>query len=202
MNVLGLDTATNRWHAVRDDGRVGFCSELKGKAWDAPKPTGPIKKLSKQEKADYVLAQTEAIDKKRLQLRRTFRAWLVWEYGGGGVVEPPPVAIYCEEPLALQNGKTTRQLSLAAGALWDVAHELLDEAQIQMTWHWVDVSHWKRVVVGNGNADKDAIREYVIATFDDVPVDEWDEEPDLYDSRCLLQYGLHAQALGQRPRIL
>ena len=62
--------------------------------------------------------------------------------------------VFCEEPLALKNGKTTRLLGLAAGAIW-AGHLRYD-----IFWHWVDVAAWKKSQIGKGNATKDEIREW------------------------------------------
>lgn len=68
---------------------------------------------------------------------------------------PTTSIVACEEPLALQNGKTTRILGLAAGAIW-AAH-----LQFDVFWTWVNVSTWKRETVGKANANKDQVIEWV-----------------------------------------
>lgn len=69
---------------------------------------------------------------------------------------PDGTHVFCEEPLALQNGKTTRLLGLAAGAVW-AAH-----LEFDLFWHWVDVATWKKDTVGRGNADKDDVRKWCV----------------------------------------
>jgi hypothetical protein len=168
--IVGLDTASNRWHAVGQDDLVGYCSELKGVAWTRGR---------------------DAPDRRRSEMTRAFRGWLHLSLTGADRLE-----IWCEEPLALQNGKTTRLLSLAAGALWDVADPVT-----RISWEWVDVSHWKAVIVGNGNADKERIRAFVLDRDPDLV--RWDDEPDLYDAYCLRLYGeLVEERGGERPLLV
>lgn len=150
--VVGLDTASTRWHAVASDGfSNGVDLQPSRKPWKDKSP-----------------------DERRAELRRTFGETLdalIFVNGHG-------FAIYCEEPLALQNGKTTRLLSLAAGALWAEA----DRRGIE--WHWVDVAHWKRVVVGNGNADKAKIQAHAEEAYGvEYPAEDY------YDAHCIMVYG-------------
>ena len=206
MIVVGLDTASNRWHAHAGGSEVGFCSELKGKAWDCQvkkppkkKPAGVTKDEHQAAVDAYQLALREALDAKRLELSRTFTEWLT------GLLVTDEVAIYCEEPLALQNPSTTRVLSLAAGALFNAAFATADYGQMAgvghpLSWTWIDVAHWKRVVVGNGNADKDAIRAHVLEQIE--PEEIFEQEVDLYDAWCLRDYGARALSEGARPATL
>lgn len=173
--LIGLDTASDRWHAVCDDGEVGFCSQLKGKAWKHEDP------------------RIQA-DMRRRELCRTFEGFLMELTAQRSADE---ITVYCEEPLALQkNGKTTRVLGLAAGALWQVGQD------VGVNWEWVDIAHWKRVVVGNGNADKAKIQAWVEAcpAFDHN--ETYLDELDLFDAFCLMQYGSQALTLGERPATL
>lgn len=124
-------------------------------------------------------------DKRRAQLADTFGSWLL------SLPEKPQV--YAEEPLALQNGKTTRLLGLAAGALWQAGRD------VGVEWHWVDVAMWKRVIVGNGNADKEEIRLYVIGGPRGQTDPVYEAELDLYDSRCLLDFGHLCNISGRVP---
>ena len=102
---------------------------------------------------------------------------------------PEGVHIFCEEPLALKNGKTTRLLGLMAGALWGqvVGHNLW--------WHWVDVATWKKEVVGKGNVSKEQIQEFVREHLRRVGIpDEYEQVPDLFDAHCLAMYGRRQSA--------
>lgn len=97
------------------------------------------------------------------------------------------VHVFAEEPLALQNGKTTRLLALAAGAIW-AAH-----TSFSMWWHWVDVASWKKDVVGKGNASKDDVREFCLNnTAFNNERRSFDDEPDLYDAWCLRAHGVRS----------
>lgn len=95
--------------------------------------------------------------------------------------------IFCEEPLALQNGKTTRQLGLAAGAIW-AAHMEYD-----LFWYWVNVESWKEKVIGKGAASKQLIQEHLKKAGIEYP------EEDLYDAHAIRRYGeieLEAQGIA------
>lgn len=94
---------------------------------------------------------------------------------------PEGSSVFCEEPLALQNGKTTVMLSLAAGAIW-AAH-----LECDLIWHWVPVSTWKKRIVLNGNASKKRVAAHVREEGGELPM--FEEEPDLYDAWCLRKYG-------------
>lgn len=117
---------------------------------------------------------------------------------------PLGTKIYCEEPLALQNGATTRLLGLAAGAVWAA----FEQNAHGVNWQWVDVSHWKKVVLGRGNPPKDFsltpkatrtkrwIRECVLdnALFqseaDPTMIEDFDSQLDLYDAWAIRRFGV------------
>lgn len=106
---------------------------------------------------------------------------------------PPGSHVFCEEPLSLRNGKTNRILGLAAGAIYG-AYVI---ANPDATWHWVDVAHWKKEVVGNGNANKERIRLFVRdhprfqdEWMDHVTEEDFEKKKDLYDAWCLMRYGV------------
>lgn len=89
------------------------------------------------------------------------------------------IVIYAEEPLSLQNGKTTRLLTLAAGSLWATA------VRLGIEWHWVDVAHWKKEVVGKGSATKEMIAEWAVQNGAE---EEW--EQDFYDAFAIMTLGV------------
>jgi Holliday junction resolvasome RuvABC endonuclease subunit len=91
---------------------------------------------------------------------------------------PAGTLLVCEEPITGKSGKTTRLLGLAAGAIW-AAH--LD---FQIFWAWGDIAAWKKLIVGNGNADKAAIADWCRAQGVDYP----ESEPDYFDAHCLSLY--------------
>lgn len=64
---------------------------------------------------------------------------------------PEGTHVFCEEPLSLQNGKTTRLLGLAAGAIFGA----FVASGVDAHWHWVDQSTWKKEVLGRGAPPKD-----------------------------------------------
>lgn len=150
--VMGLDTASNRWHAVY--------YPIEG-----PRQTFREVRPDKGKKA-------EIPDVRRTHLHNSFKRTLALEV-------PVSTHIFCEEPLALKNGKTTRLLALAAGAIW-AAH-----LEYSVFWHWVDVASWKKDVCGNGNIDKAGITAYSLR---ELGGEEYWEE-DHHDANCLAVYG-------------
>jgi hypothetical protein len=114
--------------------------------------------------------------------------------------------VFCEEPLALKNGKTTRVLGLAAGAIWAAFVES-GGLRIDRYWYWVDVAHWKKEVVQHGNASKELIRDHVRGNpawrhharqraFEGAPAygELFELDKNLYDAWCLCVYGVRAIA--------
>lgn len=105
-----------------------------------------------------------------------------------------PAHVFCEAPLALQNGKTTRLLCMAAAAVWCgfVASE------VNGLWYWVDPATWKKDVLGGapprGMKHKPWIRQRVLEMWPErigtaALLAAFDREPDYFDAWCLLQYG-------------
>lgn len=153
---MGLDTSAKSWHAVvQTDGMVGAFQEVR-----------PDKNKD-----------AEPVDVRRMHLHNSFKRHMAVDWPAG-------MHIFCEEPLALKNGKTTRLLGLAAGAIW-AAH-----LEFDVFWHWVDVASWKKDVCGNGNIDKAGIQLWSLENGDGDPA--WDQ--DHHDANCLSIYGLEALA--------
>lgn len=121
-----------------------------------------------------------------------------------------PVQIFCEEPLALQNGKTTRLLGLAAGAIYG-AFVL---STVNAHWHWVDQSTWKKNVLGRGIRPKgwgadlpkaQQEKDWIMKTVRELPgfqvmitphvaAEDFDSQPDLYDAWAIKTYGVRVLA--------
>jgi hypothetical protein len=118
---------------------------------------------------------------------------------------PEGTFVYCEEPLALQNGKTTRLLGLAAGAVWAAFHT----HPVKVEWRWVDQSSWKKVVLGRGARPKDwddggpksdREKRWIVETVrnnalfqqqaDAIRTDDFDNQLDLYDAWAIRRYGV------------
>lgn len=116
---------------------------------------------------------------------------------------PSGTHVYCEEPLALQNGATTRLLGLAAGAVWAAFH-----VNPVCHWHWVDVAAWKKLVLGRGNPPKDwspepkstrtkrwieeCVRNNALFQFQSNPVmlEDFSKQSDLFDAWAIKRYGM------------
>lgn len=120
---------------------------------------------------------------------------------------PDDFEIFCEEPLALQNGKTTRLLGLSAGAIWAAYVQSGTDA----IWHWVDQSTWKKQVLGRGrrpadfqfakkaDAEKEWIRSVVFGMLaattgsDPVMLEDFLAQTDLCDAWAICKYGQKVQ---------
>jgi hypothetical protein len=123
---------------------------------------------------------------------------------------PPKTHVFCEEPLALQNGKTTRTLGLAAGSI--VGAFVL--AAPDAWWHWVDSAHWKKEVLGRGTPPKDfdyspkskRVKAWIrqetmkLAGFQLYHAgdrDTFEENWNLYDAFCLKTYGVRESIINK-----
>lgn len=113
--------------------------------------------------------------------------------------------VFCEEPLALQNGLTTRLLSMSAGAIWAAFWQTNPDA----TWYWVDNATWKKAVLGRGSPPRgEKVKPWVRReTLAHPKFVEWcaradhrqlhwettevqfERQLDLYDAWCLMEYG-------------
>lgn len=129
------------------------------------------------------------------------------------------VHVFCEEPLALQNGKTTRLLGLAAGA---IQAGFFQAAHFRGWWYWVDVAGWKKSVLGRGappadyvgDTSRSRVKDWIRDQVDAMPAfSHWRTEAavshetmmaerDLYDAWCLKTYGVRELAKMGVPRIL
>jgi hypothetical protein len=122
-------------------------------------------------------------DYKRQQLAEKFRTTLE-NAEILASIQDEPIHVFCEEPLALQNGKTTRLLGLAAGALW-AQHLGMD-----VWWHWVDVATWQSMVGVKPNDRtpdrKDKARQFVLVEYGEM-AEDWEE--DHCDAGCIAIYG-------------
>lgn len=154
--VVGLDTASNRWHVVElgsGESRTACC-----------------------------ISNDSNPDVRRHDLWSTAHA-----YFRGLAYKHPGAVIVAEEPLSLKNGKTTRLLALAAGAIW-AAH-----LEFDLFFVWADVAAWKKAVIGKGSASKDEIREWSLVHGGD---EGWEE--DSHDAFAIATYG--AQILDALPQ--
>lgn len=138
----------------------------------------------------WVVGKGDTID--RLELARSSMGAMLRLLPTG-----QPVHLWVEEALILmKNIETTRKLVIMTGVLYGTfLHEGPDAF-----WHWVDVSRWRKEVLGKGSGKKDELkrmaREHVAASWAGLP-DEWLEElaahhtavPDLYDAACIAEYG-------------
>jgi hypothetical protein len=158
--VVGLDHASDRWHLASRGLAPGF-TVAHHRAKGTP-------------------------DARRQELCETFERSLIGVTQLALIRDLGPVHVFAEEPLALQNGKTTRTLGLAAGALW-AQHLKLD-----IWWHWVDVQTWQAmcgVKAADRTPDRKAkVRDFVHWTDEGLTdTGGWDE--DHFDAAGLAIYG-------------
>lgn len=149
--VIGLDTGSNRIHGIGP--RVGTRKRVEEFAVKSKDPNPDVRRH-------------ELYEGTRNYLRKASEA------------APTKLHIFCEEPLALQNGKTTRLLGLVAGAIW------ASHLDFDCYWYWVNVSTWKRDVVGSGNAKKEQVQEWVQQQGYNFT------EEDYFDAFCIREYGV------------
>jgi hypothetical protein len=99
---------------------------------------------------------------------------------------PSGAHVWCEEPLSLQNGATTRLLGLAAGAIW-AAHLNFD-----ITWYWMNVSTWKMELGLGRNTKKEFVRPAIEAmtAFAHEDREQFLQFPDLYDAWAIRMTGV------------
>lgn len=168
MILIGVDTATDRWHACHGDGPGDFAEC----------------KLPHSRKADK--ERWGNPDVRRHALCDSFRSYL-WL-----VVNDQPARIFCEEPLALQNGKTTRLLGLAAGALWR------EHAFFDAYWFWTSNSTWGKYVGIKGNMKSEERKAVAKAWAIERGAPE-DLDEDHYDAFCIRRHGIEVLSQVATP---
>lgn len=126
----------------------------------------------------FVADATGSPDERRIQLFRAARAFFE--------TLPDGAHVFCEEPLALKNGETTRWLGLAAGAIW-AAH-----TDCNFYWYWMNVSTWKREIGVGANTKKEFVRPAVEAmpSFRHEDRETFLRFPDLYDAWAIRMTGI------------
>lgn len=176
--VVGLDTDSNGFHWVSTK-TIPFNDRLEKYGWSVSK--GNVEVRRREMFVNARIFFKGAID--------------------SATVAGTDLHVFCEEPLALQNGKTTRVLCMAAGAVWAafVVESILNgETQPdgpETYWWWVDVAEWKARIVGRGNANKVQIRDYVRANpswrqlYGNA---DFESNLNLYDAWCLQIFGSRA----------
>lgn len=164
--IIGVDTASDRWHAS-----IRY-SDGANEVFKAHYPT-------KGESRHW------SADERRQRIVEDFRTFLrqevamVTSFG-------EEIHLFCEESQAFgKNGKTTRLLNMATGALWTVGLEF------DMFWHWVGSSQWKALVGTSGKKTAVAVpleRDWAIEHGAHA---SW-EDHDHYVAFILAEYGERA----------
>jgi hypothetical protein len=189
-NVIGIDTNTHGFHWVSTFG------------------IGP--KSDAGEKYGWLECQDKDVNVRRVEtveyawgLFHTIRSDTV------SIGKDREIHVFCEEPLALQNGKTTRLLGLAAGAIFGA----FVCSGINAYWHWVDQSSWKKAILGRGVRPRDFVSDWpkakqekawIVETCRGLPGFRAEEDPvrtldfdahlDLYDAWAIRTYGVRVIA--------
>lgn len=177
---------------------VGIDTATNRMHWTSTYPLG-----QDAERYGWVSCASKNPDERRLML-------LAYSMAMARYLEPG-THVFCEEPLSLQNGETSRLLALAAGAVWSG----FNVAQLDIFWHWVDQSTWKKNVLGRGVRPQDfgldlpkakrekAWIESVVTGLDQfqleshsVASEDFRNEPDLYDAWSIRTYGVTELAKG------
>jgi len=102
-----------------------------------------------------------------------------------------PDYVIIEETLVGNNVKYSIKLAQMMGAC------LLRMAELQQDTLTVNVSTWKREVLGKGNASKDMVRDYLMSYNSVYPeLCGWDQ--DRFDAACIGYYGfiIHRRAVA------
>jgi Holliday junction resolvasome RuvABC endonuclease subunit len=97
-----------------------------------------------------------------------------------------PDKVYIEEPIYIQNFKTTKAISETVGNCKSICR--LNKIEFET----VPNKTWKKEIIGNGNCSKDDIKKFMI----DVGLLEDDHEQDMYDSCGIALYGLKKEKNG------
>lgn len=157
--IVGVDTASKRWHAV---GRADWI-------------VAPGYMLSKAIK-------NNGSPMDRLQhLVETFDPFL-------GVAlmmseaHDEPLRVFCEWPVSSMNGKTNIALGMAAGSLWTC------HLKYNLWWHWVNISTWQ-AMVGISSKDSTAERKAKSKAFAIEHGMASELEEDHYDAGCMAIFG-------------
>lgn len=106
--------------------------------------------------------------------------------------------IYVEEPLVGRSTRVSLHIAQIAGAVLSTLDHLLD-ADGTGASYLVSNSHWKKVLLGSGNADKVKIREWLDLNYSSYALN-CDGDQDCYDATCIALYGQLQQELAARLR--
>lgn len=109
-----------------------------------------------------------------------------------------PDQVWLEDVIVGNNRKYSIQLAQVLGAVMVglAPHRRIDGLDIRT----VDNKAWKREMVGNGNADKDAVRSFIVADHPDYAL-VCGEDQDCYDACCIGLYGLRVTDRAQDLRL-
>jgi len=98
-----------------------------------------------------------------------------------------PNKVYFEDSLYIQNFKSSKVLSEVLGNCKLVCR------LAQIPFGVVSNKTWKKIVIGNGNATKEDIKNFVLAKYNDK-FDE-DEPQDIFDAIGIGLYGIYKEEL-------
>ena len=103
-------------------------------------------------------------------------------------------SVWIEDTLVGNNIKYSLQLTEVRGAV-------MAAMRMHVDVRVVNVATWKKDVVGDGHASKDAVRDYMHVTHPDYAALCGDDQ-DLHDAACIALYGRHVQEQAQDLRLV
>ena len=104
--------------------------------------------------------------------------------------------VWIEDVIIGNNRKYSLQLAQVLGAVM----ASLATGRLVLDIRRVDNKTWKKEMVGNGNASKDMVRNYIVATYPDYALLCGDDQ-DRFDACCVGLYGLRISARADQLRL-
>jgi hypothetical protein len=113
---------------------------------------------------------------------------------------PRASSVFIEEPLILSGNIVTTRMLVMMGGILEAAFL---QARPDATFHWVDVSTWRRRVLGVGGGKKDHMKDlarrkvqdlwYAAGVRENDPIRQvYERQDDLHDAHCICEYGKYA----------
>jgi Holliday junction resolvasome RuvABC endonuclease subunit len=121
-------------------------------------------------------------------------AWVVRQ-----LIQYKAEAVYVEEPLVGRSTRVSLQIAQTAGAVLCTTDHLLDADGAGANSYLVSNTHWKKILLGSGNANKVKIQEWLDLKYSSYALN-CDGDQDCYDATCIALYGQLQQGLAARLR--
>ncbi len=110
---------------------------------------------------------------------------VVWEAALGRGLSKPYV--FVEEPLVGRSVRASLEVAMTYGAVLAALADMHNERRIEI--HGANVRHWKKGTIGNGNAGKDEVRNYITGINSSYPA-LCGHDQDRIDAACIGYYGV------------